>query len=125
MAKRILIVDDNQDNRELVKKILRNSGYELHEAADGQAALDLTLSLRPDLVLMDIQLPVFNGYEVVRRIRESPAVSAIPIIGLTSYAMKGDEEKVLAAGCDAYLSKPIDIPALREAIERLLADGNT
>jgi two-component system, cell cycle response regulator DivK len=122
MPKMILIVDDNQDNRDLVRKILKNSGYQLHEACDGQTAVDMAQRLRPDLILMDIQLPVLDGYQAVARIRQLPEICRVPIIGLTSYAMKGDEDKVLQSGCDAYLAKPIDIARFREMIKHFLEE---
>ena len=118
--KKILIVDDNQDNRELIRKILKNSSCQIFEATDGQAAIERAVQLEPDLILMDMQLPVLSGYQAVARIRETPGLRRTPIIGLTSYAMVGDREKVLACGCNEYMAKPIDISAFRGLLKAYL-----
>jgi two-component system cell cycle response regulator DivK len=104
--KRILIVEDTPDNRQIMRDLLTSVGYELIEAADGESGVAAALAHRPDLILMDIQLPVIDGYEAARRIKANPATAAIPVIAVTSYALSGDEAKALAAGCDAYVAKP-------------------
>ena len=105
-AKRILIIEDTEDNRRILRDLLTNAGFELIEATDGQAGVDAAAAHRPDLILMDIQLPVLDGYEATRRIKADPALSAIPVIAVTSYALSGDEAKTRAAGCDGYIAKP-------------------
>jgi two-component system, cell cycle response regulator DivK len=112
MSKRILVVEDQEDNRQILRDLLGNAGYELIEAADGEQALAAYAKQRPDLILMDIQLPVMDGYETTRRIRTDPESKAIPIIAVTSYALAGDEAKALAAGCNAYITKPYSPRAL-------------
>ncbi|HEX3349945.1 MAG TPA: response regulator [Acetobacteraceae bacterium] len=104
--KRILVVEDTPDNRQIMRDLLTSVGYELIEAADGESGVAAALAHRPDLILMDIQLPVIDGYEAARRIKANPATAAIPVIAVTSYALSGDEAKALAAGCDAYVAKP-------------------
>ena len=106
MAKRILVVEDQEDNRRILRDLLDSAGFEMIEAGDGQQALVAAEQHRPDLILMDIQLPVLDGYEATRRIKADPALKAIPIIVVTSYALSGDEGKARAAGCDAYVTKP-------------------
>ena len=106
MSKRILVVEDQEDNRRILRDLLTNAGYEIIEAENGEEALAVAARERPDLILMDIQLPLLDGYEVTRRIKTDPALRAIPIIAVTSYALSGDEGKARAAGCDAYLAKP-------------------
>jgi len=106
MSKRILVVEDQEDNRQILRDLLGNAGYELVEAADGEQALAAYAKQRPDLILMDIQLPVMDGYETTRRIRADPESRGIPIIAVTSYALTGDEAKASAAGCNAYITKP-------------------
>ena len=106
MSKRILVVEDQEDNRQTLRDLLGNAGYELAEAENGEEAIAAVARRRPDLILMDIQLPVMDGYEATRRIRTNPDLMAIPIIAVTSYALAGDEDKALAAGCDGYVSKP-------------------
>ena len=106
MTKRILVVEDHEDNRQILRDLLGAAGFEMVEAHDGGAALATAAASKPDLILMDIQLPVIDGYEATRRIKADPALKAIPIIAVTSYALSGDEEKARAAGCDAYVAKP-------------------
>jgi two-component system, cell cycle response regulator DivK len=106
MTKRILVVEDQQDNRQILRDLLSAAGFEMTEAENGQEALDTIAKSRPDLILMDIQLPVMDGYEATRRIKADPALKSIPIIVVTSYALSGDESKARAAGCDAYITKP-------------------
>ena len=105
-AKRILIVEDTEDNRQIMRDLLTSAGFEVIEAHDGQAAVTTAATLKPDLILMDIQLPVLNGYEAARLIKADPALRHVPIIAVTSYALSGDEEKARAAGCSGYIAKP-------------------
>src|SRR3954462_5529694 len=105
MTKRILVVEDQEDNRQILRDLLANSGYELVEVEDGAQAVAAVAKQRPDLILMDIQLPIMDGYEATRQIRSIPENKGIPIIAVTSYALTGDESKALAAGCDAYVAK--------------------
>jgi two-component system cell cycle response regulator DivK len=106
MAKRILVVEDQEDNRQILRDLLDSAGFEMIEAQDGEQALVKVSEYRPDLILMDIQLPLLDGYEATRRIKADPELRAIPIIVVTSYALSGDEGKARAAGCDAYVTKP-------------------
>jgi two-component system cell cycle response regulator DivK len=106
MSKRIMVVEDQEDNRQILRDLLGSSGYDLIEAWDGEAALTTLASQRPDLILMDIQLPGIDGYEVTRRIKADPGLRGIPIVAVTSYALSGDDDKAFEAGCDAYVSKP-------------------
>ena len=121
MSKCILVVEDQEDNRQILRDLLGNAGYELIEAVDGEQALAAYAKQRPDLVLMDIQLPVMDGYETTRRIRADPESKAIPIIAVTSYALAGDEAKALAAGCTAYVTKPFSPRALLAKVQEHLA----
>ena len=102
----ILVVEDQIDNRQILRDLLGSAGYQLIEAENGEEALAAVAKQRPDLILMDIQLPVLDGYEVTRRIRADLNLKALPIIAVTSYALAGDEAKALAAGCNAYVTKP-------------------
>ena len=112
MNKRILVVEDQEDNRQILRDLLANAGYEMIEAEDGEQALAQAAKHRPDLILMDIQLPLMDGYEATRRLKADPALRAIPVIVATSYALSGDEAKARAAGCDAYVAKPYSPRAL-------------
>src|SRR6516225_4681138 len=112
MNKRILVVEDQPDNRRILRDLLTSAGYEIIEAENGQEALEVVARERPNLILMDIQLPLLDGYEVTRRIKADPALRSIPIIAITSYALSGDESKARAAGCDAYVAKPYNSRAL-------------
>ena len=120
MNEKILIVDDNSQNMRLIQMVLRTKGYTLLKATDGEEALDVTMRERPDLILMDIQLPKMNGLEVTKKLRETPAFSHIPIIALTAYAMKGDKERFIDGGCNAYLSKPFNTHELSRVIAEML-----
>jgi two-component system, cell cycle response regulator DivK len=106
MSKRILVVEDQPDNRQILRDLFESAGYEIVEAEDGQAGLVAAKAQRPDLILMDIQLPVMDGYEATRRIKADPDLRSIPLIAVTSYALSGDEGKARAAGCDGYVTKP-------------------
>ena len=106
MTKRILVVEDQVDNRQILRDLLTSADYEMVEAENGEEALAAVAKQRPDLILMDIQLPIMDGYEAMRRIKANPAWKDIPIIVVTSYALSGDEAKARDAGCDAYVTKP-------------------
>ncbi|UCH42159.1 MAG: response regulator [Dehalococcoidales bacterium] len=120
MDKKILVVEDNPLNMKLIEMTLKPRGYVLLKASDGQEAFITAVTEHPDLIIMDIQLPGVNGLDVTRKLRETPSVSDTPIIGVTAYAMKGDREKIIEAGCDAYLSKPVDTRQLPELIAKML-----
>jgi two-component system cell cycle response regulator DivK len=106
MSKRILVVEDQPDNRQIIRDMLASTDYEITEAEDGEHALAAVAKQRPDLILMGIQLPVMNGYEVTRLIKADPAMRSIPIIALTSHALNGEEQTARAAGCDDYVPEP-------------------
>jgi two-component system cell cycle response regulator DivK len=106
VSKRILVIEDTEDNRRILRDLLTNAGFELIEAEDGEKGVAMAAEHRPDLILMDIQLPLVDGYEATRRIKANPDLRRIPIIAVTSYALSGDEAKALAAGCDGYVAKP-------------------
>ena len=120
MSKRILVVEDQEDNRRIIRDLLTSAGYELLEAVDGEAGVSLAKSERPDLILMDIQLPVLDGYEATRRIKADPELQAIPVVVVTSYALSGDDAKAQAAGCDAYVAKPFSPRQLLATIQKFL-----
>jgi two-component system cell cycle response regulator DivK len=117
MPRKILIVEDNQDNRELVIKVLRNKGFETVEAVDGEDAIEKAVSEKPDLILLDISLPKLDGYEVAKRLKSMEEFQEIPIVAFTAHAMKGDREKVIVAGFEGYISKPINIRELPDQIK--------
>ncbi len=121
MREKILIVEDNPQNMRLAEMTLRSGNYTLLKAIDGEEALDIAKRERPDLIIMDMQLPKMSGLEVTRKLREIPAFSHTLIIGLTAYAMKGDKDRIIESGCDAYLSKPIDTRELRGVITAMLS----
>ena len=121
MSKCILVVEDQEDNRQILRDLLGNAGYELTEAENGEEAIAAVAKRRPDLILMDIQLPVLDGYEATRRIRTNPDLKSVPIIAVTSYALAGDEDKALAAGCDGYVSKPYSPRDLLAKVRTYLA----
>jgi two-component system cell cycle response regulator DivK len=106
MSYRILVIEDQEDNRKIVRDLVTASGYELMEASTGEEGLEVAVRERPDLILMDIQLPGIDGYEVTRRIKADPDLCKIPIIAVTSYALSGDDKKAFSAGCDGYVTKP-------------------
>jgi len=118
---KILVAEDNLPNRELIREILENSGYEVIEADDGQQALDKLATTEADLVLLDIQMPRLDGYAVLRRLREMPRHANLRVLAINAYAMQADREKVLQAGFDGYLTKPIDIAGLIKEIQQLLS----
>lgn len=120
---RILLVEDNEMNRDMLSRRLLRKGYDMILAVDGGEGVEKALAENPDLILMDMSLPVLDGWEATRRLRSMPQTQAVPIIGLTAHAMEGDREKALGAGCDDYDTKPIELPRLLEKIEALLHRG--
>jgi two-component system cell cycle response regulator DivK len=121
MSKRILVVEDQEDNRQIIRDMLAATDYEVMEAESGEQALAAIAIQRPDLILMDIQLPVMDGYEATRRIKADPALRSIPIIAITSYALSGEEQKARAAGCDEYVPKPYSPRQLLAKIRQYLS----
>lgn len=120
--KKILIVEDNPANMRLIRMVLRNKGYQLLEASDGEEALMVAMAERPDLIVMDIQLPGMDGLEVTRRLRQTPFFRQTPIIALTASAMEGDREKIMAAGCDHYVSKPVNTRQFPQLVAQMLGE---
>jgi two-component system cell cycle response regulator DivK len=120
MTRRILVVEDQEDNRQILRDLLASADYEMCEAENGQEALTAVVEHKPDLILMDIQLPLMDGYEATRRIKAMPEFKNIPIIVVTSYALSGDEGKARAAGCDAYVTKPYSPRALLAKIREYM-----
>jgi two-component system cell cycle response regulator DivK len=121
MSKTILVVEDQEDNRQILRDLLGSAGYEMIEADNGEDAIAMATAHRPDLILMDIQLPILDGYEATRRIKADPSLKDIPIIVVTSYALSGDEDKARAAGCDDYVAKPYSPRALLAKIKEHLS----
>ena len=117
---KILLVEDNEMNRDMLTRRLERRGYEVVSAADGLQAVEMATSAAPALILMDMSLPLLDGWEATRRLKADAATKSIPVIALTAHAMSGDREKALAAGCDDYDTKPIELPRLLEKIEALL-----
>jgi CheY-like chemotaxis protein len=120
---KVLIAEDNVINRELLRELLEARGYAVDEACDGLAALQMIEQTRPDILLLDIGMPVLDGFAVVRKIRENPRMAPLPVLAVTAYAMQGDRERILDSGFDGYLSKPVDAVALVEELKRLLSKG--
>jgi two-component system, cell cycle response regulator DivK len=120
MSAKILYIEDNPDNRMLVRRVLQSEGYTVIEANDGPSGIQTATAQTPDLILMDINLPDVDGYEITARIKQLPGLARVPVIALTANVMKGDREKTLAAGCDGYIQKPIDIDQLATQIEHFL-----
>ncbi len=121
MPEKILVVEDNEQNRILMRQILTHHGYEVLEAMDGLTGLEMARTHMPALILLDIQMPVMNGFAVVRELRKNPELRKIKAIAVTSFAMKGDREKALQAGFDEYVTKPIDTRKLPELVKEILA----
>ena len=120
MKKRVLVIEDNEQNLYLVTFILERHGYEVNAARDGGEGIDLAAVLKPDIILLDIQLPVMDGYAVARKLRTNAALDQVPIIAVTSYAMAGDRDKALEAGCNGYIEKPINPEIFMQQIEQYL-----
>jgi CheY-like chemotaxis protein len=118
---RVLLVEDNEMNRDMLSRRLSRKGYDVLVATDGAQGISMTASEKPDLVLMDMSLPVIDGWEATRKLKANPQTKTIPVIALTAHAMSGDREKALEAGCDEYDTKPIELPRLLGKIEALLA----
>jgi two-component system, cell cycle response regulator DivK len=116
----ILYVEDNSDNRMLIRRVLSAEGYTVHEASSADAALETLQTMRPDLILMDINMPDMDGYTLTAHIRALPHLGLVPIVAVTANVMRGDRERSLEAGCDGYIQKPIDIDTLTQQIERFL-----
>ena len=120
MSKKILVVEDTEDNRRILRDLLSMAGYDMVEAHDGAQGVAKATEHKPDLILMDIQMPVMDGYEATRRIKADPALSHIPVIAVTSYALSGDEAKTRAAGCDGYVAKPFSPRQLLQKVREYL-----
>jgi two-component system cell cycle response regulator DivK len=120
MKGKVLVIEDNEQNLYLVRFILEQSNYEVFAALDGKAGIEMAASLKPDLILLDIQLPVMDGYAVARNLRQNLILADTPIIAVTSYAMSGDREKVMEAGCNGYIEKPIDPDTFVAKVEQYL-----
>ena len=120
MSGRILVVEDTEDNRRIMRDLLTAAGYELFEAETGEIGVAMAKGHRPDLILMDIQLPEVSGLEVTKWLKEDDDLRAIPVIAVTAFAMKGDEEKIRSGGCEAYIAKPISVSTFLETIEKVL-----
>jgi CheY-like chemotaxis protein len=118
---KILLVEDNEMNRDMLSRRLERRGYQVVVATDGQQGVDAARGEAPALILMDMSLPVLDGWEATRRLKAAPATAGIPIIALTAHAMSGDRDKAFAAGCDDYDTKPVELPRLLDKIESLLA----
>jgi two-component system cell cycle response regulator DivK len=123
MAK-VLLIEDNEMNRDMLSRRLIRRGFQVVFAVDGQQGIDLARSERPDIILMDLGLPVFDGWEATRRVKADNATRSVPVIGLTAHAMTGDREKAIEAGCDDYDTKPVELDRLVGKIERLLGTAN-
>jgi CheY-like chemotaxis protein len=119
----ILLVEDNEMNRDMLSRRLERKGYRVLLALDGQSGVEMAASEAPDLVLMDMSLPVLDGWEATRRLKANPATARLPVIALTAHAMSGDRERAIAAGCDDYDTKPIELARLLGKVEALLAAG--
>ena len=120
---KILLVEDNEMNRDMLTRRLERKGFEVIIAVDGQAGVDMAFSTSPDIILMDLSLPVIDGWEATRQIKADPATQSIPVIALTAHAMAGDEKKAREAGCDDYDTKPVDLKRLLGKIENLLGSA--
>lgn len=123
--KKLLLVEDNEMNRDMLSRRLARRGYEILIAVDGQQGIDEAIAHRPDLIIMDMSLPVLDGWESTRRIKQQPETSTIPVLALTAHAMAGERDKALAAGCDDYDTKPVDFNRLIGKIELLLPGSAT
>ena len=123
MPKRVMIVEDNELNMKLFRDLIEASGYETVQTRNGLEALELARQHKPDLILMDIQLPEVSGLEITKRLKADDELHTIPVIAVTAFAMKGDEERIRQGGCEAYMSKPISVPKFVETIKNYLGDG--
>lgn len=118
--KKVLIAEDNAVNRELLRELLEIRGYAVMEACNGEEALDQIAKIQPDILLLDLSMPVLDGFGTIDRIRKNPSFRSLPVLAVTAYAMQGDREKILTSGFDGYLSKPINPTALQQELERVL-----
>ena len=125
MPKKILVIEDNEQNRILMRQILKYHGYEVLEAADGVAGLEMARAYMPDLILLDLQMPLMGGFAVIEELRKTPELSKLKVIAVTSFAMKGDREKALEAGFDEYVTKPIDTRKFIELVKNILPGEST
>jgi len=123
MAKRVMIVEDNELNMKLFNDLLEAQGYQTIQTRNGLEALDLARANQPDLILMDIQLPEVSGLEVTKWLKEDESLQRIPVIAVTAFAMKGDEDRIRQGGCEAYISKPISVMKFLETVKSYLGDG--
>ena len=121
MKKKIMVIEDNQQNLYLIRYLLEDCGYEVFEAMDGKEGIEMVASINPDLILLDIQLPTMDGYAVARTLRPTNQLAKTPIVAVTSYAMSGDREKALEAGCSGYIEKPIDPDTFPTQVEKALS----
>jgi CheY-like chemotaxis protein len=122
---KVLVVEDNEMNRDMLSRRLTRRGFQVIFAVDGQQGVDLARSERPDIILMDMSLPVIDGWEATRRVKSDDATRGVPVIGLTAHAMAGDREKAMEAGCDDYDTKPVELERLIGKMERLLGGGKS
>ena len=120
---KVLLVEDNEMNRDMLSRRLTRNGYDVVIAVNGQEGVEMAASEKPDLILMDMSLPVLDGWEATRKLKADPATAAIPVIALTAHAMETDREKALAAGCDDFDTKPIELPRLLEKMKAFVADA--
>ena len=120
---RLLIVDDNEQNRDLLSRRFQRRGFDVLLANDGRAGVDMARAEKPDLILMDMNMPQLDGWEATRQLKAEPDVASVPVIGLTAHALEGDRERALEAGCADYHTKPVDFPKLMAQIEALLQRG--
>lgn len=123
MGKRLLIIEDNEMNRDMLSRRLKRRGYEILIAEDGQAGVEIAMSEMPDLILMDMNLPIMDGWEATKKLKEEEKTREIPVIALTAHAMNSDREEILKAGCDEYEAKPVNFEALIEKIESFSVAG--
>jgi CheY-like chemotaxis protein len=122
--KTVLIAEDNPTNRELLRELLEMRGYIVSEACNGQEALAMVEQATPDILLLDIGMPLLDGFAVVRKLRENPRFTSLPVVAVTAYAMQGDREKIMNSGFDGYLSKPVNSSSLVQELDRLLTHPN-
>jgi two-component system cell cycle response regulator DivK len=122
---RILYIEDNHENRLLVRRILEAEGYSMIEATDGPTGLKAAVQMQPDLILLDINLPEIDGYDLARRFRNTPGLQQVPILAITANVMKGDRERTLNSGCDGYIQKPIDVDRLPQLVRTALQKSRT
>lgn len=122
---RILYIEDNHENRLLVRRILEAEGYSMIEATDGPTGLEVAVQMQPDLILLDINLPEIDGYDLARHFRNTPGLQQVPILAITANVMKGDRERTLNSGCDGYIQKPIDVDRLPQLVRTALQRSRT